>query len=270
MSQATLRGKTCAVAACKGPYAAEDNFHAFPKDAKRRKVWVNACKRQDTINITTAEVCGRHFKEEDYDRDLRSELLYGKRRKKLVRSAVPTQNLYPAPAELPADTTTRQQRAEKREQQSTIHSLLSAPTQQPGQVDKGVQTDDDGIRAENARLKQQLKAIQQELEKVKLLKKQEFSQKDEVDIAKKVLAKTAWSAEQISFFIEDKSKARWSPEDIVLGLTLRSQSRRMYQMVRKKRLLPLPGLETLRRYVSNFTCPPGILDNVLKGTQLCT
>ncbi len=219
--------------------------------------------------MAKAEVCGRHFKEEDFDRDLRSELLYGKRRKKLIRSAVPTQNLYSA--EATADNTTaRQQRAEKREQQSTIHSLLSPPAQRPGQVDKGVQTDDEGIRAENARLKQQLKALQQELDEVKQQKKQEFSQKEEVAIAKRVLAKTAWSTEQISFFIDDKSKARWSSEDIVLGLTLRSQSRRMYQMLRKKRLIPLPGLETLRRYVSNFTCPPGTLDNVLKGTQLCT
>ncbi len=269
LSDATLRGKTCAVAACKGPYAAEDNFHAFPKDAKQRQAWVKACKRKDTINMAKAEVCGRHFKEEDFDRDLRSELLYGKRRKKLNRSAVPTQNLYPSAA-MEDNTTARQQRAQKREQQSAIHSLLSAPAPRPGQVDKEVQTDDDGVRAENTRLMEQVKALQQELEEVKQLKKQELSQIEEVDIAKKVLSKTAWSTGQINFFVEDKIKGRWSPEDIVLGLTLRSQSRRMYQMVRKKRLLPLPGLETLRRYVSNFTCPPGILDNVLKGTQLCT
>ncbi len=152
-----------------------------------------------------------------------------------------------------------------------VESMLTDPdpVQDAAQVSIGTQTNDEALRTENAELKRRIKALQEELADLKEEKTKEFTRKEEVTIAKKVLLeRTCWSKEMISFFIDGKSQARWSSKDVVLGLTLRSLSRREYQYLRKKRLLPLPSLGTLRNYVANFTCPPGILENVLQGILL--
>ena len=61
-----------------------------------------------------------------------------------------------------------------------------------------------------------------------------------------------------------KRPKKWSQQDIVDGLVLRSFSKRSYQFLRRKYLLPLPGLTTLRTWVQNFQCLPGIQTDILK------
>ena len=39
----------CAVAICPSPN--EASYHRFPKDAKLRAIWLNACKRLDAVNL---------------------------------------------------------------------------------------------------------------------------------------------------------------------------------------------------------------------------
>ncbi len=74
-----------------------------------------------------------------------------------------------------------------------------------------------------------------------------------------------FTAPQSKIILGKKKQPRmWTQEDIVDGLVLRSFSKRSYQYLRKKDLLPLPGLTTLRRWVKNFTCYPGIQEDVLK------
>ena len=41
----------CAVAVCSSPQDA--SFHRFPKEAKRRALWLKACKRLDPVNPDT-------------------------------------------------------------------------------------------------------------------------------------------------------------------------------------------------------------------------
>ena len=84
---------TCSVAVCPSPK--EASYFRFPKDLSIQKIWIDLCKRQDKINPTTARICSAHFKDEDFERDLRNELLNIPVRKLLKKNAIPSQNLQP-------------------------------------------------------------------------------------------------------------------------------------------------------------------------------
>jgi len=64
---------TCAVASCSSPNGI--SYHKFPKEPSLRKIWLEACKMKDKVNPDTATICARHFKQENFVRDLRNELL---------------------------------------------------------------------------------------------------------------------------------------------------------------------------------------------------
>jgi len=61
---------------------------------------------------------------------------------------------------------------------------------------------------------------------------------------------------------------RWMTEDIVKALTLRSISLKAYETMRLVWKFPLPGLTTLRSWAKNFSCPPGILSDVLEVLKI--
>ena len=89
---------TCAVASCPSPSGQDTIYHRFPhQDASRTKQWLLACKRLDSVNPRTAMVCSNHFIQEDYQRDLRNELLGIPLRKKLKSSAIPRHHLSRSP-----------------------------------------------------------------------------------------------------------------------------------------------------------------------------
>jgi hypothetical protein len=69
------------------------SYHRFPKDPIIRKKWIDACMRKDSFNPDSSCVCSNHFVDEDYDRDLRNELLGLPQKRKLKKEAVPSQNL---------------------------------------------------------------------------------------------------------------------------------------------------------------------------------
>jgi hypothetical protein len=74
-----------------------------------------------------------------------------------------------------------------------------------------------------------------------------------------------FSAPKTNFFLRRNKRAKqWTEPDIIDALTLRGFSKRAYQFLRKKQLLPLPGLSTLRNWVKNFKCYPGIQNDLLK------
>jgi len=63
--------------------------------------------------------------------------------------------------------------------------------------------------------------------------------------------------------ILQRKRVRWEEEDIVKGLLLCSVSKRCYTLIRRKNLFPVPAISTLRKWVSNFSCLPGVLTDVL-------
>jgi hypothetical protein len=69
---------------------------------------------------------------------------------------------------------------------------------------------------------------------------------------------------QISCFLRGtwKRVKEWKQEDIGLALTLKLLSRKTYIFLRSKKILPLPGLSTLRNYFKDFQIPEGYLSAV--------
>ncbi|XP_027218790.2 piggyBac transposable element-derived protein 4 isoform X1 [Penaeus vannamei] len=52
----------CSVAGCKG----RDNLLTFPEEETEKRVWRDFCK-SETVNFETARICGKHFKDTDYE-----------------------------------------------------------------------------------------------------------------------------------------------------------------------------------------------------------
>ena len=78
---------TCAVALCKSPK--EASYHRFPKNDQLLRVWLNACKRRDPVNVKTAYVCSEHFPDTDFERDFMNELLNLPTKRKLKAGCQP-------------------------------------------------------------------------------------------------------------------------------------------------------------------------------------
>ena len=79
--------KTCVVPVC--PFDCEEPFHMFPRNQERREAWRRAC-RMKYIPSNWSVVCGFHFKEEDYEKNLMHQLMGVKRKYRLKEDAVPS------------------------------------------------------------------------------------------------------------------------------------------------------------------------------------
>ncbi|GBN36193.1 hypothetical protein AVEN_241703-1 [Araneus ventricosus] len=68
-------------------------YHRFPQNRALNKIWEERCKRKYEFNVKNAVICSEHFTEDDYERDLRNELLGLPLKKLLKKDAVPTLSL---------------------------------------------------------------------------------------------------------------------------------------------------------------------------------
>lgn len=94
--QNKMPGTRCTVATCNNSLVKTGTqiiYHSFPKDENVRKIWIQRCKRGGKWNSKSCHVCSNHFGEDDYERDLKSELLGLPPKKKLKKTAVPNLNL---------------------------------------------------------------------------------------------------------------------------------------------------------------------------------
>lgn len=110
---------------CKKSFTPGTRFFPFPKDKdKLQAVWKHVCKREDKFNIKNARVCSKHFSDDDYERNLKHELLgyTPKNYRTLKKNAVPSKNL---PNMLrQKGTSGRVERQEKRQQKKMVENLV--------------------------------------------------------------------------------------------------------------------------------------------------
>eukprot|EP00096_Caligus_rogercresseyi_P008276 TRINITY_DN2684_c0_g1_i1.p1 TRINITY_DN2684_c0_g1~~TRINITY_DN2684_c0_g1_i1.p1 ORF type:complete len:368 (-),score=100.70 TRINITY_DN2684_c0_g1_i1:55-1158(-) len=81
----------CCIPNCNSPVGV--SYHRFPTESTLRSEWIRRCKRKDKMNPESARICGRHFTPEDFERDLKNELLGMPLVKRLKRGSVPTLHL---------------------------------------------------------------------------------------------------------------------------------------------------------------------------------
>ncbi|XP_050516349.1 uncharacterized protein LOC126891210 [Diabrotica virgifera virgifera] len=119
---------------CAGACCNSDNkgktlrLHTFPTDSVPRNLWIISCCRQDNFNCNTARICSKHFKTEDFQRNLQQELLNYESKKgpKLKPEIVPTLYLPKSKSvTLSAIQKKRVQRAEHRESKKIVEQLLT-------------------------------------------------------------------------------------------------------------------------------------------------
>src|SRR5277367_1372983 len=65
-------------------------YYSFPTDQDTASKWVHFCRRKDDFTQNKSNICSEHFTEEDFERDLQSELLGLQKRRKLKPTAIPT------------------------------------------------------------------------------------------------------------------------------------------------------------------------------------
>ncbi|KAJ8974061.1 hypothetical protein NQ317_016198 [Molorchus minor] len=118
-------GKRCSLGFCKSQEGKDKtiSFFSFPKDIRRRNVWIQKCNRTDKINPDYARICSLHFLPTDFERNLKAELLNLPARKKLKPDAVPSQLLKSEDTAVPI--TPRDDRTAKREGKRLVHRLVT-------------------------------------------------------------------------------------------------------------------------------------------------
>ena len=67
----------CAIFGCSNQprHGKEISFCRFPKDPEVSKRWVTICRKKDTFNVKDARICSIHFLTNDFERNLKHELL---------------------------------------------------------------------------------------------------------------------------------------------------------------------------------------------------
>lgn len=103
-----MPGTRCAVGACNNSIVKTKHlskivtYFSFPRDENLSNIWVEKCQREKPINPRSSTVCSEHFKEEDFLRNLRAELLGMRVKKLLKRGAIPSLKLEIDPLSLAA------------------------------------------------------------------------------------------------------------------------------------------------------------------------
>lgn len=88
----------CAFPGCRGsrdcPDSEHISFHRFPKGSNLKEAWLRACELREDFPTehTNARICSRHFNDDDFERDLKAELLNLKEKRQLKNTAVPRAN----------------------------------------------------------------------------------------------------------------------------------------------------------------------------------
>src|SRR6218665_2540380 len=274
----------CAVASCKNTWRTGAtkslSFHKFPKDDRLVKVWISRCCRKDPFNARTSVICSEHFEDDQFIRDLKKELLGDavKARHILKDDAVPVRKLpyKTSPVKSPGRTG----RTTKRRAKVSLDELLADTTEASDQSMNSNAIDPSESNSKDAGC-QSCTSLQAECDR--LQKKLEEQLKNQTaernrlqnricfwrDIARKNKTsvyptkvehslKRIFSPGQISCLQNGKKAIRWSKEDILHALELRTVSQKAYVYLRSNKQVPLPGVSTLRRWVGGFSCRPGI------------
>ncbi|GBO19128.1 Transposable element P transposase, partial [Araneus ventricosus] len=295
---------TCAVATCPNYHRKTKGkgviYHIFPVCPNWSKIWISKCKRQDHINVKYARICSDHFRPSDYMDDMKNRLLGLNQKKILKPDAVPSVNL--PLQDNGEDISSRSERKRKRSILREAKIRLKCPSpkkvcETPSMEPFTTPTNENicsscfETQKENALLLERIRFLEKELEKTKEETKknqrkkkikemktkaqigriltENKSLKSEVKKLSKIEEnfKNILTATQINAVIENKSKIKWTAEDISRHLIIRSISRRAYEYWRNQIGIPLPSASTLKRWCSKFSCRPGMLHDVLLVMQ---
>lgn len=301
-----MPGTRCAVAVCNNCIVktrlsdgqCKIVYHRFPKDEQICKQWIQKCKRNDKFNYRTSSICSDHFTEDDYQRDLKAELLKLQPNKKLNPFAVPSLNLHPIQKIVPQSSSlfnnheelqnSRKTRREGREGKKIVAAIINQYEVAHSNIDNSINSTPTDLANESTeptydrgiieQLNEKISSLENKLELnakvINKLKKENFDLKRKCqktmrtyDTFKKVLQST-FTDNQIKLLLGRKKQVKWTNEDISLAFTLRYLSKRCFLFMKRKMNIPLPGLSTLQRWASTFEMRKGLLGSVFNFLEV--
>ncbi|KAB0804485.1 hypothetical protein PPYR_01455 [Photinus pyralis] len=299
-----MTGTRCTVATCKNSLekskkeGKDIKYHRFPKDVVTAKIWAQKCRRDGQWNIRSCHICSEHFTDEDYERDLKGEMLGSPLKRKLKSTAVPTKQLPSLPQ--CSITNPRYERAERRRNKQIVEELLNDANSVVDSidVDKQVsQSTTENVSHNNKEAQyedllskcNQLLQEKSEMQKLLSVKEQLLTEAlNNIKLLEKRLLKTNNALEgeqsfrlniekalngflsksQLDLVLGKKKKIVWRSDDISKAFAIRYFSKRCYTYLRETLKYPLPGISSLQRWASRLDLRQGLLMNVLKFLEI--
>lgn len=249
---------SCSVRSCKinANYAkiigVKVSFFKFPREETLKKAWVEKCDRTDKINFRNARVCSMHFKAEDFERDLRAELLQQPSRLILKSNAIPSSRVgesstlddEPSKQTLPLNEVVETETADINMEASInnclqCNNLLASVDELKGQIIE--------LTAGNSLLKKQmllrtnaLKLCRQKINSLQTNRRKVERKKETTTDLQRALS-DIFTPAQMKLLLNKKKIVHWNEEDVIKAFTLRYFSKRSYTYLREDLKYPLPG-----------------------------
>ncbi|KAJ8882919.1 hypothetical protein PR048_014758 [Dryococelus australis] len=232
------------------------------------------CTRNYKINVNNAQVCSVHFAPEDYERDLKNELLGLLVRKKLRPNAVNSvfiRNWHGEKSVAVENITGKQleilSKKNKIDQATSTDYIpektpINNKTEEINRLKKEVKL----LKQRNVLLPASLAKTKAALKKAKITKIKGLSMKEILMKCGAVLSK-CFTPGQIRCLLRGNRRVKWSAGDSACALTLRalSKKKKNYVYLRKheKHNIPLASRSTLQQWTREYKCKPGVLNEVL-------
>ncbi|XP_030766331.1 uncharacterized protein LOC115890293 [Sitophilus oryzae] len=294
-----MPGRRCAVFSCNNSAFATKRskldiiYHNFPKaknpvSKNTLKEWVLRCRRADNFNPANSSICSIHFKDTDYDRDLRNELLGLPVRKLLKKSAIPTLNL-PGQEDQPISEREKrfeakvkiEQECHRKEEIDKVlseewksvlpatkrQSILERNNIQPLQQNidhkeyEKLLDKYNSLRTDMKVLKRKLLLQNKQLKYYKKRKPKKEKITFEEDKSVNALRRV-FTNNQIDMILKRKKRINWSMEEMNKAFALYCLCKKSYVYVKTKLNYPLPGLSTLRKWALQIKAQPDLLGHV--------
>ena len=93
----------CCVPGCVN-YSAKSNgisYHKLPRDAPRRKAWLERMRRTNVPPLENCFCCSEHFSAESFEVNLRSQITGVKCKRRLKEDAIPSEFCFRPPTKMP-------------------------------------------------------------------------------------------------------------------------------------------------------------------------
>lgn len=289
-----MPGKRCTVAVCNNSHSQTKekgiSYFSFPKDPEIRRKWVHLCRRDGKWNPDSCSICSEHFLPEDFERDLKSELLNIPCRKKLKPIAIPSQNLSKSTAVCNNETSSdglksnRNERYVCRENKQLVDSLLApenisensslenqlfppnnneTQTHQNEKIRELIE-ENNALKATLLRKNRILRNRSLKIRRLTNKDKRKRNRQAAVESKITEKLKTIFTQNQLDLLLGSKKIVRWTNEEISVALTLRYLGKRTYLYLKRKCHFPLPSLSTLNRWITNINVRKGFFGDIFR------
>ncbi|XP_011689990.1 PREDICTED: uncharacterized protein LOC105451320 [Wasmannia auropunctata] len=283
---------TCCIKNCTsrtdGIYKKNIKFFRFPKETDISQRWLQVCQRNEiNTKIDSAFICELHFEADCFEMKWtkpHSSNVPAKQLKRLKKGSIPSKMLIIEKTR--KRTYTQIIKTDNMEQLNdeninkiadhenvsvkTLLNLLTKIEEEKKklsiEINQLIKRNQELVE-KNIQLCQQVEQLQTSVEEKSRIIRETIivhRQKEAEKIATEFLRKIFTSGQIKKVISLNNKRIKWSSEDIISAIGLRSLSPKAYRYLREVKNIPLPCMTTLQNWCAAFNVPPGILKNTLK------